>query len=256
MRLAPATLPVTRVFQKGDFLRQYSFHIGDFDKATRHLSRIERSVYRDLIDMYYDTEHPLPTDLEHINRKIVARSNEESTAVQQVLNEFFTETPAGWFHARCDEVIHAYQTNTSQKAQAGKASAASKALRKAKMFNGCSTAVEQPLISVATEFNVASQPITINHKPKRESAKPLARPEDVPEQIWSDWVSLRKAKNSSVTETVIRAARKEAGLARLQLHEFLELWCLRGTMGFQASWIRTNENPAKNAIVAAWDGAR
>lgn len=83
----------------------YPHHIGDFDRATRHLTRIERSVYRDLMDVYYDTEKSLTLDLPALCRKILARSNEESTAVEQTLNEFFIKTPTGWYHERCDAEI-------------------------------------------------------------------------------------------------------------------------------------------------------
>lgn len=152
-------------------MKHYPHHIGDFDKATRHLSRLERSVYRDLIDLYYDTEKPLSLNKQSLCRRIIARSDEESTAVEQVLTEFFTETPAGWYHERCEEELDAYRANTSQKAMAGKASAAAKQQKKQQALNGKSTAVEQPLKSVATADNGAStnhQPVnqsTINHQP-------------------------------------------------------------------------------------------
>jgi uncharacterized protein YdaU (DUF1376 family) len=132
-------------------MNHYPHHIGDFDRATRHLTRIERSVYRDLLDMYYDTEKPLPKDLGVVCRKIIARTNEESTAVEQVLNEFFILTEQGWFNSRCDSEIESYKTNNSQKAIAGKASAAAKALKKQQVLNGESTAVEQPLNSRYTD---------------------------------------------------------------------------------------------------------
>ena len=107
-------------------MKHYPHHIGDFDKATRHLTRLERSVYRDLIDLYYDTEQRLTLDMAALCRRIIARSNEEATAVEQVLNEFFTETPTGWYHDRCEEEIEAYKANASQKAMAGKAAAEAK----------------------------------------------------------------------------------------------------------------------------------
>lgn len=141
-------------------MNHYPHHIGDFDRATRHLTRMERSIYRDLLDLYYDTEAPLTLDREKLCRRIIARSNEESTAVEQVLNEFFTETPAGWYHDRCEAEIEAYRNNTSQKAQAGKASAEAKRLRKQQAINAASTGVEQPLNersgSVGTDDNGAS----------------------------------------------------------------------------------------------------
>lgn len=90
-------------------MNHYPHHIGDFNNATRHLTRVERALYRDMIELYYDTEQPLTLDKAALCRKIIARSNEESTAVEQVLNEFFTETPTGWYHARCEAEIEAYR---------------------------------------------------------------------------------------------------------------------------------------------------
>ena len=135
-------------------MNHYPHHIGDFDKATRHLTRLERSVYRDLLDMYYDTEAMIPLDLVAVCRKILARSNEEATAVEQTLNEFFTKTPTGWYHDRCEAEIAAYHSNTTQKALAGKASANARMQKRAETLeklNGNPTDVEQPLNSVATE---------------------------------------------------------------------------------------------------------
>ena len=76
-------------------MNYYPHHIGDFDKATRHLSRIERSVYRDMIEIYYDTESQLTLDIKSLCRIVLAKTNEELTAVEQVLNEFFNKTKNG-----------------------------------------------------------------------------------------------------------------------------------------------------------------
>jgi uncharacterized protein YdaU (DUF1376 family) len=146
-------------------MKHYPHHIGDFDRATRHLTRIERSVYRDLLDLYYDTEQRLPLDTAWLCRRIIARSDEESTAVEQVLNEFFTKTSTGWYHARCEVEIEAYRANSSQKAKAGKASAEAKRRKKEQALKGAATdvptPVEQPLNSVAT----AGNGIATNHEP-------------------------------------------------------------------------------------------
>lgn len=147
--------------QQGGEMNYYQHHIGDFDKTTRHLTRIERSIYRDLIELYYDTEQPLTLDRTALCRKILARSNEESTAVEQVLNEFFTETAIGWYHARCESEIERYHNSSSQKAQAGKASALKRAEKLQQALNEISTDVEQPLNDSSTN----QQPITVNHEP-------------------------------------------------------------------------------------------
>lgn len=153
-------------------MNYYKHHIGDFDKATRHLSRIERSIYRDLIELYYDTEKQLTLDRAALCRKIIANSNEEAAAVEQTLNEFFTETPTGWYHVRCEAEIEQYHNSTSQKAQAGKASALKRAANKQQSLNGSAAAVEQTLNgnSASVERSLIGratnqEPLTINQEP-------------------------------------------------------------------------------------------
>jgi uncharacterized protein YdaU (DUF1376 family) len=90
-------------------MHYYPHHIGDFNAATRHLSRLERSIYRDLIELYYETESPLSIDLERVCRRIMACSPEERSAARDVLNEFFALTDAGWTHKRCEEELAKYR---------------------------------------------------------------------------------------------------------------------------------------------------
>lgn len=142
-------------------MNYYKHHIGDFDRATRHLTRVERSIYRDLLDVYYDTEKALTLDMQALCRRVIARTDEEATAVEQVLNEFFTKTPSGWYHDRCEEEIDAFKSSNSQKSAAGKASAAKREAKRQQALNGISTDVEQTLNGTPTNH----KPLTINHKP-------------------------------------------------------------------------------------------
>lgn len=138
-------------------MHSYLHHIGDFDKDTRHLTRIERSVYSDLIDLYYITESCLPDDIDFLCRKVIARTNEESTAVEQVLKEFFHQTPNGWYHVRCEEEIEKYKSIQSQKAAAGRASAEKRAEKLRKALED-STGVQHPFNGTPTN----QEPITNN----------------------------------------------------------------------------------------------
>jgi hypothetical protein len=79
-------------------------------------------------------------------------------------------------------------------------------------------------------------------KPRsRVPAQGVARPEDVRPDVWRDFQALRDAKKALVTPTVLVQARREAEKAGLRLENFLEIWCLRGTQGLQASWLREDE---------------
>lgn len=74
-------------------------------------------------------------------------------------------------------------------------------------------------------------------KPARRHAAP-PRPPDVDEQTWADWLALRRSKSAAVTATVLAGARAEAGLAGMPLAEFLREWCLRGSQGLKAAWLK------------------
>lgn len=85
-------------------MKHYPHHIGDFDKATRHLTRIERSVYRDLIDLYCETEKPIPLETHPVSIRLQV----DIQTIQSVLAEFFTKTPSGWWSDVCSQKIEDY----------------------------------------------------------------------------------------------------------------------------------------------------
>lgn len=111
-------------------MHSYQHNIKTFNHATRHLTRVERSLYRDLIELYYDTEQPLTSsNFDRLCRLVLAQTEEEKTAVQVVLNEFFVLTGDVYSHDYCDEQIEKYNKNQSAKAYAGIASAAARKQR-------------------------------------------------------------------------------------------------------------------------------
>jgi uncharacterized protein YdaU (DUF1376 family) len=81
-------------------LNYYPFHIGDYASATRHLSWDEDAAYRRLLDVYYTHEKAIPVD--KVYRLVVATSRQQKQAVDTVLQDFFTSTPDGWMHERCE----------------------------------------------------------------------------------------------------------------------------------------------------------
>lgn len=89
-------------------MNYYEHHIGDYIKATAHLSMLEDAAYRRLIDAYYTREAPLPADKKACQRLARAMSKPERDAVNTVLDEFFTLESDGWHQSRCDEEIAKY----------------------------------------------------------------------------------------------------------------------------------------------------
>ena len=167
-------------------MNYYPHHIGDFDKATRHLSRIERSVYRDMIEIYYDTESQLTLDIKSLCRIVLAKTNEELTAVEQVLNEFFIKTENGFFHVRCDEEIKRYRGNISQKSMAGIASGLSRGVKNKPILNGCSTDDGRMLNKRGTNQNQNHNYI-IDKKTVKQKTKETSTPDkfEVTQEMFS-----------------------------------------------------------------------
>jgi uncharacterized protein YdaU (DUF1376 family) len=73
-----------------------------------------------LLDVYYTSELPLPTDVKATARKAGARSKEEIAAVETILSEFFELTNDGWIQVRCAEEIAVYQSKSGINKVVGK----------------------------------------------------------------------------------------------------------------------------------------
>jgi uncharacterized protein YdaU (DUF1376 family) len=160
-----------RAVFKGGSMHAYLFNIKTFDQATRHLTRVERSLYRDLIDLYYDTERPLTAvDFDHLARRVLAKTDEEKAALQCVLDEFFERTGDVYSHDYIDNEIERYKANNSQKSIAGKASAEARRKKaeerkrqRASKSNGDLTHVEHTLNTRSTAVQNHEQE-TMNHE--------------------------------------------------------------------------------------------
>lgn len=86
-------------------MNYYERHLGDYARATLHLSLLEHGVYSILLDRYYSTEQPIPAG--QVYRVALARTRAEKRAVDAVLQEFFYLDGDVWRHRRCDEEIGA-----------------------------------------------------------------------------------------------------------------------------------------------------
>jgi uncharacterized protein YdaU (DUF1376 family) len=185
-----------------------------------------------LLDWYYLHESSIPLDLNEVSRQIRMRTH--SDCIATVLLEFFERTPDGWIHHRADKEIE----KVGDKSQ--KASASAKA-----RWNKVSDA---NALQTQSEGNATHNTEHITHNTEhkiQKKATVVACPSDVRDQVWNDWVALRKSKKAPITQTVIEGARKEAFKLNWPLDKFLVEWCTRGSQGLKAEWI-VKPNPADN----------
>jgi uncharacterized protein YdaU (DUF1376 family) len=213
-------------------MHYYQFNIGDYNSHTMHLSEIEDLTYRRLLDWYYLHESSIPLDLNEVSRQIRMRTH--SDCIATVLLEFFERTPDGWVHHRADKEIEKVGEKSNKASKSAK-------IRwdKVKDANALPTQSE----SNATQN---TEHITYNTEHKtQKKATVVACPLDVRDQVWADWVALRKSKKAPITATVVEGARKEAFKLNWPLDKFLVEWCTRGSQGLKAEWI-VKPNPYDN----------
>lgn len=88
----------------------YNFHPADFNNSARHLTLVERALYRDLIDMYYGDEQPIDvSDVARLERRLLCRTQDEKAALAYVLSEFFVKRGNKYHHHRIDREIKNYR---------------------------------------------------------------------------------------------------------------------------------------------------
>jgi len=231
-------------------MHYYQHNIGDFDKATRHLTRLERSIYRDLIDLYYDTEMQLNADIKYLCRRILALTNEEATAVEQVLNEFFTKTPDGWYHDRCEAEIEKYKFGISQRSEAGRKSAAARQEKRERALKGCSTEVQRASNELATNqepLNI-NQKTSLKDKSKNSEIDFSSWPQEPSKEVFSAWIAMRKRVKASCSQLSMNTIGNELHIAvksGLTVDYCLSIAEASGWKGFKADWI-ASARPLQN----------
>lgn len=101
-------------------MNYYSHHIGDFRSGSVHMSRVKRWIYRDMLDVYYDTERPLSLDLDEVCNCVGVESAEERQCVADLLKFKFRKCEDGYRHDRCDTEIDAYHAKAETARENGK----------------------------------------------------------------------------------------------------------------------------------------
>jgi hypothetical protein len=69
------------------------------------------------------------------------------------------------------------------------------------------------------------------------SSSNINRPDSVPEQVWNDFLKIRKAKKSPLTQTALNGIQREADEAGWTLEQALTECVSRGWQGFKAEWV-------------------
>lgn len=230
--LTPTSGAFLQGVQLGVEMHYYQFHIGDYKSHTHHLSLIEDLAFRRLLDHYYLHEQPIKQ--RDIARQIGMKDHEQE--VLTVLDEFFLSIGDGYINPRADDEIAKYRKFIED----GKRGAAKRWLK-----GGDSHPIATPIATINQE------PITTNHKPKKEKATVVAAPEGVSLEIWESFVQHRKTKKAAITPLVMEFLVEQAKNAGWSLESALKETVLRNWISFKSEWVAPRQTFAQQAADVA-----
>ena len=243
-------------------MNYYPFHIGDFRSGTVNMSRQARWIYRDMMDVYYDVEAPLPLDIDVLCDALGVEAADERAIVERLLRFKFLKTDAGYRHDVCEQVIADYQVKAETAKANGKLGGrprkqAATNQEPSGFPSGSDSDATGNLAETGSKTN--QEPITNNHKPVKNKDKSPPAPDslflDVDSQIVADFKALRTKHKAPITRTAIQGIVREAEKAGLTLEGALRICCERGWRGFKAEWItqhamRAGPGPGSSTVYA------
>ena len=184
---------------------------------------MEDLAFRRLLDHYY--LHEVPIKKTNIARQIGLKDFEQE--VLSILDEFFVSTLEGFINPRADIEINKYKEFSI----AGKKGAA---IRWSK--GGNREANSPPNATPIATIN--QEPLPNNHKPITNIK--IQAPQGVSLEVWESFLAQRKLSRAAVTETVIKAIKRESEKAGWSLEQTLTEIVSRGWRGFKAEWVQDN----------------
>lgn len=199
-------------------MNYYPHHIGDFRSGTFNMTKLERWIYRDMLDVYYDREEPFPDNFDKIFDMIGARRVEEREIVAALLLSKFEHTERGYVHERCEREIAAYHAKADTARINGKRGGRPPKQNPEKpsgFLSGCNPEPDRNQIATGSKAN--QEPITKNQrreangsrlpsdwKPSAEETafckaeRPDLRPSEVAQRFFDYWSAIPGAKGRKV----------------------------------------------------------
>lgn len=174
----------------GARVNYYKRHLGDFARDTAHLSQGQIGAYCMLLDWYYATEKPLPTDPLEIYRITKAKTPEEKKNTAKA-RTFFDECGR---HKRCDEEITAYNIKAARNRQIGKMGG------RPGNPNGYNLET-QTVISGNPQGTLATshKPLKEQEQKKKQPQAAFVIPDWIRAEVWEGFAEMRKRKRAPLT---------------------------------------------------------
>jgi len=206
-------------------MHYFEYNIKDYRADAFQLTLVQHGAYRQLIDQYYLNEKPLTLNIDDLCYELLIRGDDEKKAIVFILEKFFDKTEDGYAHKRCDVVIKKYKAKSNQSRNAVNTRWAKE--------KGKDTDV----IRESYDRNTNQEPLTNNKEQFIEFVKPL----DVNLEVWNNYMTLRRTQNKPITDANIKALRREAANAGMNLNAVITVCVENSWISFRADWVNRKE---------------
>lgn len=209
--------------------RWYPRYMADYASKTAHLSLAEHGAYTLLLDHYYSTGKPLPANAEQLHRICRAFAEHEKSAIDKVLQEFFSPESDGWHNNKADDELKKRDEISKKRSNSGKLGRTKPEM--AAQANDAAIGEANAPANADTSTSTGSYepipPIAPPKKPKEKSRGRSAPKFQIPIDFQPDAGNIEFCRANGLDPDAIAA-------------EFTSFW--RGDGGVKADWQLTFRN--------------
>ncbi len=199
-----------------------------------HLTDEEFGRYmRILILMWRTPGCKIPDDPNWISKRMRVDALAYHVHMQTIMQEFCTLSDGYWTQKRLMKEYLYVQGVTEKRRNAAK--------KRWDTENKGNYTMQMDKQSICTAYAPTPTPtptLKIEEKEPKGSTKKIEKPDDVSNQVWEDFLLLRKTKKAPVTETVLKTIRSEAAKIGWTIEQAMAEMSARGWQGFKASFIQ------------------
>ena len=241
-------------------MHYYTHNIGEFAVETRFLSPEDIGVYVILKDEYFSTGMRLACD-----RIAELMPPECEASLKKVLARFFTLEDGFYVRAQWEKELAGFKDKGAINSENAKKRWAkrreadeSQAKESDSVATVCDSHATRTTLHAKSCLTNNQEPITNNQRiestdvlstqaqapastpvrrRKTSGVSSVEKPDDIPAQVWSDWLQIRKAKRLPLTKTAWDAMLVEAEKVGYSAEEMVRCCVERGWASFKAQWL-------------------
>lgn len=205
-------------------------NVQDFLSGSSHLDATELGARVSLlVSLYNSKENKLPNDDKRLAR-IARCTHRKWMSIKDVVLQEFTIKDDFIEHKRVQKEVRRYNNLCAKNK--------SNALKRK---DSVEPVGDDSLSQTPANKNNKEQIINNNKKNKQKKNNNLECPSDVSDQVWEDFLNLRKKKNAPLTQTALNGIINQAKKAGWPLEDALSECCIRGWQGFNSDWVPKRE---------------